>query len=149
MKRSMIARRACFVGAAIAILALAPATPSQAGMNVRSRGCCDGPQAPSASADTQYPYSSGGNPMGIRDRSSPEQNAEEGTLGQGRWQVNAEVGAGEHDVLRVDRSATQPSAAARWVMQSLVILLAVAVASMGFRLIFLPSDRVRRKSGKE
>lgn len=142
MNNSTIAHRARLVGAGIAILALAPATPSPAAAAPPTGGCCNRPQASPASAQTEYPYSSAGNPLGFKGPDSTNQYAEEGTLHQGPALVDAEVGAGERDVLDVPGSAAHNGAGADWVVQGLLVFVALAVISLSVRLIFLPSDRI-------
>ena len=140
MKNSTI-NRARVVGVGIGILALVYATPALAAPSP-APGCCDRPQGYEASAQTEYPYSSAGNPLGFEGPDSPDQNAEEDTLHQGPALIDAEVGAGEHDVLEVPRSTAHHDAGVDWVVQGLVLFLAIAVISLSFRLIFLPSDRI-------
>jgi hypothetical protein len=147
MKRSTIAHRVCLVGAGIAILTIVSATRPRAASAIPIGGCCDSSQARRDTVEAQYLDSSAGNPMGFQGFASPEQNAEEDMLDQGPAQVDAEVGAGEHDAVQVPRSAAQHSAGARRVTQGVGIFLALAVLSMGFRLIVLPSDGIPRIGG--
>jgi hypothetical protein len=144
MTSSKIVRRAFLVGAGIAILVLAFAIASAADPATSSGDCCDSSDSLAESAEVQYPYSSRGNPMNFQDLNSPEEDAEEGTLDQGPGQVDAEVGAGEHEVVGAQRSAAVDSTAANWVAQGIVIFLGIVVVLIAIRLIFLPSDRIPR-----
>lgn len=144
MRKSAIAQRACLIGTGIAILSLALATSSGAAPATRIRGCCGRSQGFGSSAEAQYPYSSEGNPMGFEGLGSTDQNAEEGTLRQPGAQLDAEVGAGEHDVVDVPTSAPAHGADTDLAAQGLVIFLAAVVISIGVRWIFLPSDRIPR-----
>jgi hypothetical protein len=144
MKRSTIAHCVCLVGAGIAMLTIVSATRPRAASAIPVGGCCDSSQARRDAGGAQYLGSSAGNPTGFQGLTSPEQNAEEDTLDQAPAQVDAEVGAGEHDAVHFPRSAAQHSTGARRVTQGIGIFLALAVVSMGIRLIVLPSDRIPR-----
>lgn len=140
MKNSTIVRRSRLVGTWIAILAFAATTSPAA---ATSSGCCDPQQA--YPAQREYPYSSAGNPMGFQGLSSPDQYSEEGTLNQGQPQVDGEVGAGEHEVLDVQRStAPHGETGVGWVVPGLLVFLALSVISIGLRLMFRPAERIPR-----
>jgi hypothetical protein len=145
MKTSTIRRRACLVAAGSLVVVLASASPSMAAPVGHSRPALQ--QDPDL---RQQP-----NPLGFQDLASPEQEAEEGTLSQGPSEVDAEVGAGEHDIADVASSAPRQSASSApqhsargdWVVQGLVILLFLAVVSISMRAIFKPSDQIPRTGG--
>jgi hypothetical protein len=145
MKTSTIRLRACLVAAGSLVVVLASASPSMAVPVGHSR--------PALRQDPDLRQQP--NPLGFQGLASPEQDAEEGTLSQGPGQVDAEVGAGEHDVVDVASGAPQHSASSApqhsprgdWVVQSVVILLFLAVVSISTRVIFKPSDQIPRMGG--
>ena len=138
MKTTTISFRACWVAAATLVVVLGSASPSMAAPAGHSR-----PTTLRQDPDLrQQP-----NPLGFQGLASPEQDAEEGTLSQGPGQVDAEVGAGEHDVVDVASSAPQHNARGDWVVQGVVILLFLAVVTISMRVIFKPSDQIPRIGG--
>ena len=145
MNTSTIRLRACLVVAGSLVVVLGSASPSMAAPAGHSR--------PTLRHDPDLRQQP--NPLGFQGLASPEQNAEEGTLSQGPGQVDAEVGAGEHDVVDVASGTPQHSASSSprhgapgdWVVQGVVILLFLAVVSMGIRVIFKPSDQIPRIGG--
>jgi hypothetical protein len=137
MKTSTICLRACLVAAGSFVVVLASASPSMAVPGGHSR--------PALRQDPDLRQQP--NPLGFQDLASPEQEAEEGTLSQGPSEVDAEVGAGEHDIADVASSAPRQSARGDWVVQGLVILLFLAVVSISMRAIFKPSDQIPRTGG--
>jgi hypothetical protein len=148
MKTSTICHRACLVAAGVLVVALASTTPSLAAAAGTAGGCCDRSAGRPASTQPQDPYlHQQPSPLGFQGLASPEQNAEEGTLGQGAAQVDAEVGAGDHDLVDVATSAPQHSARGGWVVQGVGILLFLAVVSMSIHWIFRPSDQIPRIGG--
>ncbi len=144
MRKTIIAGRACLIGVGIAILSLFLATPAGAAPAITIGGCCAASQGFGGSSVAEYPYSSRGNPTGFEGLVSTDQNAEEGTLRESAAQVDAEVGAGEHDVVDVSPSAPAQGGGTNPIAQGLVIFLAAVLVSIGVRWIFLPSDRIPR-----
>ena len=134
MKTSTICHRACLVVAGILVAVLGTATPFEAAA-----------AGPTRSTQRQDPdLRQQPNPLGFQGLASPEQDAEEGTLSQGPGQVDAEVGAGEHDVADVASSGPQHSARSDWVVQGVVILSFLIIVLMSIRVIFQPSDQIPR-----
>jgi hypothetical protein len=145
MKTSTICLCACLVAAGSFVLVLASASPSMAVPVGHSR--------PALRQDPDLRQQP--NPLGFQGLASPEQDAEEGTLSQGPGQVDAEVGAGEHDIADVASGAPRHSASSvpqhnargDWVVQGVVILLFLAVVSIAMRAILKPSDQIPRIGG--
>lgn len=142
MNRSTIVRGFTWVAAAIAVVILVFAIASAVGPASPSRGCCDSAQNLGESVEGEYPNSSRGNPMDLQNGTSPEQDADEGTLNQGPSEVDGEVGAGEHQVVEPPRPASDHTPTADWVAQGIFISIAVVVVAIGVGLILLPSDRI-------
>lgn len=138
--------RVSLVAAGVWVVVLS-ATSSVAAAAEAAGSCCSESARPPAAIQAQDPYPYQWNPLGFRGLASTEQNAGEGTLGQGPAQVDAEVGAGEHDVVDVARAVPRHSDGGDWVVQGVVILLALSIVSMGVRLIFKPSDQIPRVGG--
>jgi hypothetical protein len=145
VKTSTIRNRAGLIAAGISVVALAWATPSVAVAAGTASSCCDKSAEPPASPHPHDPYLyQQANPLDFQGFMSPEQNPEEGTLGQGAAQVDAEVGAGEQDVSHVAPSARRHSAGDDWVVQAVVNLVALVALAVAIRLILKPSDQIPR-----
>jgi hypothetical protein len=84
------------------------------------------------------------NPMGLRSLASPEQFAEEGDSHNNRAEIDAEVGAGDHDLLTTPVTARRQSAANGWAEQAVITMVVLAVLAVSLRLIFMPGDRIPR-----
>lgn len=143
MKTSTIRHRGCLVVAGISVLALAWTMPSVVAAAEITGSCCDRSAEPPASPHPQDPYLyQQPNPLGFQGFVSPEQNPEEGTLGQGAAQVDAEVGAGEQDVSHAAPSARRHSAGDEWVVQAVVNLVALVALAVAIRLMLKPTDQI-------
>jgi hypothetical protein len=142
MKSSKISHRVWLV-AGTALLTLSSATPSVAAATNTGDGCCNTSQADSGLTRSENPYTYEPSPLGLQGLTSTDQNAEEGTLNQGSAQVDAEVGASEHEVADVPTTARDEESV-NWIVQGVAILLSLAIVSVGIRFIFYPSDRIPR-----
>jgi hypothetical protein len=145
VKTSTIRNRAGLVAAGISVVALAWATPSVAIAAGTASSCCDRSAEPAASPPPHgaYLYQQA-NPLGFQGFVSPEQNSEEGTLGQGAAQVDAEVGAGEQDVSHAAPSARPHSAGDDWVVRAVVNVVALVALAVAIRLMLKPIDQIPR-----
>lgn len=143
MKRSTIIRGAGLVVGGIALVVLVLAIASAVDPAPGGR-CCGSAERIGESVEGEYPYSSRGNPMDFQNGTSPEQDAEDGTLNQAPSEVDAEVGAGEDEVVEPSRPSPGNTSSASWVAQGALIFVAVVVVAIAVRLIFLPSDRIPR-----
>lgn len=142
---SKILRRACLGAAGALILSLVAVVPAWATGGAAPQGSyVPQPQADPELTLSQNPYASDPNPMGFSGSTSSEQGAEEGTLNQGPAQIDAEVGAGEHDVLYAPKGTAEHGNGANWVVQGLLILAALAVISVSIHWILYPTDQIPR-----
>lgn len=145
---SKILRRACLGTAGALILSLVAVIPAWATGGVAAeRSYAPQPQADPKLTQFQNPYASDPNPLGFQGPTSSGQSAEEGTLNQGPSQIDAEVGAGEHDVLYVPRSTAEHGNGSDWVVQGLLIFVVLTVLSVSVYLILYPPDRIPRIGG--
>jgi GAF domain-containing protein len=130
--------------AGIAALALVLAVPFLARATSRT-GQSRRQQSDAAPTLRQDPYFfRQPNPLGLRSLASTEQFAEEGDPHNNSSEIDAEVGAGDHDVLTTPVAATRPPAGNGWVEQAVITAVVLAVLAVSLRLIFMPGDRIPR-----
>jgi hypothetical protein len=143
MKRSTIVRGALWVVGATAIVTFAFSIASAVDP-APGGGCCGSTQTIGESVEGEYPYTSRGNPLDFQNGTSPEEDADEGTLNQRPREVDAEVGAGADEVAEPPRAAPQNTSTAYWVGQGVLIFAAVVVVAIAIRFILFPATRIPR-----
>lgn len=139
MKRSMIWLCACVVATGISMM-----VPVSTAAADETSSCCYGSSLAPVPMQLQDATLYQQNPLGFGDATSPEGNPEEGTIGQSSGELDAEVGAGEHDVIETATTDSRYGPSSGSVALGVVILVAVAVVAMSVRLIFQPLDQIPR-----
>jgi hypothetical protein len=147
---SKILSRACLGAVGVVILSLVAVIPAWAiGGAPPERSYIPKPRTGAGLIQIQNAYMSGLNAMGFRGNTAGAPSAEEGTLDQGPRQLDAEVGAGAHDVLSVGRRPAEHVNNGARVVQGFLIFVVLAVISVSIYLMLIPSDQLPGFGGRK
>jgi hypothetical protein len=132
------------VAAGIAALAFVVAVLAPAWANSRTGE----PRRPASEVKTTLPQDADlfqqPNPLGLRSLASTEQFAEGDELHRNAVEIDAEVGAGEQEVLTTPVAANQPGSGGGWMEQALITTVVLAALGVTLGLVFMPGDRIPR-----
>jgi hypothetical protein len=130
--------------AGLAAVAIVLALPAPA----RAKSPTGEPRRPSSEVKMTLPQDAylfqQPNPLGLRSLASPEQFAEAGDLYEGPSEIDAQVGAGEQDVLTTPVVATHPRSGGGWMEQAVITVVVLAALGVTLGLVFMPGDRIPR-----